>query len=180
MPQIKFAQDAIRDLERLREFLRPKNPLAAKRAGQMIIKAVQVLGRQPHIGRTVEDMPEKYREWVIEFGDSGYVARYRIDADGTDPSHPAPDVVTERGIGIGATEDEIRQKSAKPANVFRKEARMNNCLSNTSAAKMNTFFGHWRGRMVLKRAFSMVSILLRDACYVFPCLPVSVFTIYLR
>jgi len=26
-------------------------------------------------------MPEDYREWVIEFGDSGYVARYRIDAE---------------------------------------------------------------------------------------------------
>jgi plasmid stabilization system protein ParE len=26
-------------------------------------------------------MPDEYREWVIDFGDSGYVARYRIDAD---------------------------------------------------------------------------------------------------
>ncbi len=33
----------------------------------------------------------------------------RIDVDGTDPSRPPPDVVTERGIGIGATEDEVRQ-----------------------------------------------------------------------
>jgi len=45
------------------------------------MKSVQILKRQTHMGRPVEDMPEEYREWVIPFGDSGYVARYRIDAD---------------------------------------------------------------------------------------------------
>jgi plasmid stabilization system protein ParE len=44
---------------------------------------VQVLGLQPKIGRPIEDMPDEYREWVIDFCDSGYVARYRIDADRT-------------------------------------------------------------------------------------------------
>ncbi len=46
-----------------------------------ILKAVQVLGLQPHIGRPIEDLPDEFREWVIDFGDSGYVARYRIDGD---------------------------------------------------------------------------------------------------
>lgn len=81
MPQVIYAHSAIRDLQRLREFLRPKNPVAAKRAAETIIKAVQVLGRQPQIGRPVEDMPEDYREWPINFGDSGYVARYRFDGE---------------------------------------------------------------------------------------------------
>lgn len=81
MPQVKYAPGAIRDLQRLREFLRLKNPAAAKRAGEAILKAVQVLGQQPHIGRPIEEMPEEYREWLIDFGDSGYVAWYRIDAD---------------------------------------------------------------------------------------------------
>lgn len=79
MPQVKFAPAALRDLERLREFLRPKHPAAAKRAAVAIIKSVQVLGHQPHIGRPVEGMREEYREWLIEFGDSGYVARYHYD-----------------------------------------------------------------------------------------------------
>ena len=79
MPQVVFAPSAIRDLQRLREFLRPKNPLAAKRAGEAIFKAVQVLGLQAQMGRPVEDMPAEYREWMIDFGDSGYVARYRFD-----------------------------------------------------------------------------------------------------
>lgn len=81
MPQVNYAPGAIRDLHRLREFLRPKNPVAAQRAAETIMKAVQVLGLQAQIGRPVEDMPEDYREWPIEFGDSGYVARYRFDGE---------------------------------------------------------------------------------------------------
>jgi plasmid stabilization system protein ParE len=81
MPQVRYTPGAIRDLQGLRDFLRPKNPVAARRAAEAIMKAVQVLGLQPHIGRPVEDLPEEFREWMIDFGDSGYVARYRIDAD---------------------------------------------------------------------------------------------------
>jgi len=29
----------------------------------------------------VEDLPEPYREWIIEFGKDGYVVRYRVDGD---------------------------------------------------------------------------------------------------
>ncbi|RJG03575.1 type II toxin-antitoxin system RelE/ParE family toxin [Noviherbaspirillum sedimenti] len=81
MPQVKYAAGAIRDLQRLREFLRQKNPVAANRVGETIIKAVQVLGLQPQIGRPIEDMPDEFHEWLIDFGDSGYVARYRFDGD---------------------------------------------------------------------------------------------------
>lgn len=76
---VRYAPNAIRDLERLREFLRHVNPAAARRAGETIIQAMRVLGLQPQIGRPIEDMPDAFREWVIDFGDSGYVARYRID-----------------------------------------------------------------------------------------------------
>lgn len=81
MHKVRFSPQAIRDLERLREFLRPKSPVAAKRAGEVIVKAVQVLGLQPRLGRPIEDMPDEFREWIIDFGDSGYVARYRIDTE---------------------------------------------------------------------------------------------------
>ncbi len=79
MAEVRFAPTAIRDLERLREFLRPKSPIAARRAGEAIIKAVQVLGLQPQLGRPIEGMHEAFREWLIDFGDSGYVVRYRTD-----------------------------------------------------------------------------------------------------
>ncbi|MBY4611651.1 type II toxin-antitoxin system RelE/ParE family toxin [Rhizobium sp. 9T] len=81
MPQVIFSPAAIRDLERLREFLRPKNPSVARRAGETILNGVSLLGAHPHMGRLIEDLPEQYREWLIDFGDSGYVARYRVDGD---------------------------------------------------------------------------------------------------
>ncbi|MGH8460460.1 MAG: type II toxin-antitoxin system RelE/ParE family toxin [Stenotrophobium sp.] len=81
MSQVKFAPAALRDLERLRVFLHARNPAAAKRAAIKITKAVQVLGDYPQIGRPAEELGENYREWLIDFGDSGYVALYRIDTD---------------------------------------------------------------------------------------------------
>lgn len=77
MPQVTLAVTALRDLERLREFLRPKNPAAAKRAATAIIKAIQVLAAHPKIGRPAEEMSIEYRELIIDFGDSGYIALYR-------------------------------------------------------------------------------------------------------
>ena len=35
--------------------------------------------QQPGLGRPVEDMDDEFRDWIIDFGDSGYVARYRVD-----------------------------------------------------------------------------------------------------
>ena len=87
MPQVKFTPAALRDLEQLREFLRPKNPAAAKRAAAVVTKAVKVLGQHPQIGRPVEetdlDVPEglTYRELPIGFGDSGYVVLYRHNGE---------------------------------------------------------------------------------------------------
>jgi len=81
MPQVIFAPAAIRDLQRLRDFLRPKNPDAARRAGEAIRQGVKILGAQPRLGRMVDDLPEQFREWLVDFGDSGYVIRYHINGD---------------------------------------------------------------------------------------------------
>lgn len=82
MPQVRFAPAALQDLNRLREFLRPKSLSAAQRAAATIIKTIQLLDQHPQIGRLVEDMAPEFRELVIDFGDSGYVALYRISVDG--------------------------------------------------------------------------------------------------
>lgn len=81
MPQVKFALAALSDLERLREFLRPRNSAAAQQAAAAITKAVQLLGQHPQIGRPAEEMDIEYRELLIDFGDSGYVALYRYEGD---------------------------------------------------------------------------------------------------
>jgi plasmid stabilization system protein ParE len=81
MPQLIWSQPALLDVQRLYRFLAQKNIDAAKHAVKAVRHGVKVLGHQPGIGRPIEDMPDEFREWIIDFGDSGYVARYRIDAD---------------------------------------------------------------------------------------------------
>lgn len=44
-----------------------------------ILAGAKILVHQPHIGRPVEDMEPEFREWLIDFGNSGYVALYRFD-----------------------------------------------------------------------------------------------------
>ncbi len=77
MPRVIFSPAAFRDLERLREFLRPKSSEVAKRAAKAIIKAVQILSLQPGIGRPADELGPDYRELPIDFGGSGYLALYR-------------------------------------------------------------------------------------------------------
>lgn len=82
MPSVKWSPAALRDVQRLYRFLAPKSPDAAKRAVKAIRQGVQILKHQAGVGRHIDDMPEQFREWLIDFGDSGYVTRYRIDTDG--------------------------------------------------------------------------------------------------
>ncbi len=81
MPRVILSPGAFLDLQRLREFLRPKSPEAAQRAAKVIIKAIQVLGLQPGIGRPAEDLGPECRELPIDFGSSGYLALYRRRGD---------------------------------------------------------------------------------------------------
>jgi plasmid stabilization system protein ParE len=81
MPRVILSPGAFRDLQRLREFLRPKSQEAAQRSARVIIKAIQVLGLQPGIGRPAEDLGPNCRELPIDFGSSGYLALYRLKGD---------------------------------------------------------------------------------------------------
>ena len=82
MPSLKWSPQAISDVQRLQRFLLSKSPEAATRAVQAIRRGVAFLRLQPAMGRLVDDLPEEFREWVIDFGDSGYVVRYRLDTAG--------------------------------------------------------------------------------------------------
>lgn len=81
MSRLIWSQPALLDVQRLFRFLAPKNLDAAKRAVMAIRQGVKVLAQQPGVGRPIEDMPTEFREWMIDFSGSGYVARYRIDTD---------------------------------------------------------------------------------------------------
>ena len=81
MTPLIWTPPATRDVHRLYQFLAAKSPDAARRAIQAIRQGVQVLAKQPGIGRPAEEMPIEYREWIINFGDSGYVVLYRFEAN---------------------------------------------------------------------------------------------------
>jgi len=79
MSRLIWSPSALLDVQRLYRFLAPKNSEAAKRAVQAIRQGVKVLEQHPGLGRPVEDMDDEFRDWIIDFSDSGYVARYRVD-----------------------------------------------------------------------------------------------------
>ena len=79
MPHIIWSPSALQDVQRVYRFLAGKNIDAAKRATKAIREGVKILANQPEIGRPVEEMDPEYREWLIDFGDNGYIALYRYD-----------------------------------------------------------------------------------------------------
>ena len=81
MSSLIWSPPALLDVQRHYRFLAVKNTDAAKRAIKTVRQGVKILGHHPSIGRPLEDLPDEFREWLIDFGDSGYVMRYRIDAD---------------------------------------------------------------------------------------------------
>lgn len=81
MPGLIWSPQALRDVQRLYRFLAVHNLDAAKRAVKAIRQEIKILEQQPAIGRPMQDMEPEYREWLIDFGDSGYVALYRLAGD---------------------------------------------------------------------------------------------------
>ncbi|WP_114195243.1 type II toxin-antitoxin system RelE/ParE family toxin [Edaphovirga cremea] len=79
MSQVIVSRRARLDLQRLQDFLKKKNALAAKKAAEIMIRGIRQLESLPDIGRPVEHLPLEYQELVIEFGSSGYVMLYRHD-----------------------------------------------------------------------------------------------------
>ena len=63
------------DLIRLRSFIDPHNPEAARRAAETLQKGAKLLIAHPAIGKRVEGRQD--RELFIPFGQRGYVLRYR-------------------------------------------------------------------------------------------------------
>lgn len=72
--------EAVRDLERLREFIEPKHPPAARQAALSIVEAAKNLKTHPDRGRPVGVL-EDFRDVFIPFGSGAYVLRYRCVED---------------------------------------------------------------------------------------------------
>ncbi|MCF3945650.1 type II toxin-antitoxin system RelE/ParE family toxin [Acidiphilium sp. AL] len=81
MPRLIWTPPALADVQRLYRFLASRNAEAARRAVRAIRAGAKILAHQPQIGRPIEDMEPEFREWLIDFGDSGYVVLYRFDGE---------------------------------------------------------------------------------------------------
>ena len=73
MARLKYSNRANTDLIRLYRFLATKDVAAAQNAIKEIRDALAALIHAPKIGRPVE---EGFRECIIDFGSSGYLALY--------------------------------------------------------------------------------------------------------
>lgn len=78
MPRLIWTRAALNDVERLRNFLKSKDPDAARRAVARIHSGVRRLQDYPMIGRASVAGGSENREWPIAFGASGYVVLYRF------------------------------------------------------------------------------------------------------
>ena len=81
MSRLIWTPAVLLDLQRLYRFLAEKNVSTAKRGVRAIREGMKVIIKQPGIGRPVEDMEPEFREWLIDFGESGYVVLYRYDGE---------------------------------------------------------------------------------------------------
>ncbi len=79
MPHLIWSESALANVQRVYRFLAEKILAAATRAVKAIRDGVKILADYPHVGRVIEGMDETFRDWPVEFGDSGYVVRYRFD-----------------------------------------------------------------------------------------------------
>ena len=76
MARVVYTPAAVRELERLVDFLLNEDPAAALETSALITHAVAMLERHPLVGRVSTDT---LRELVISRGRSGYLALYDYD-----------------------------------------------------------------------------------------------------
>ncbi len=81
MSRLIWTPEALQDVHRCYRFLAPKNPLAAARAVSAIREGMLIIAEHPGAGRPVDGMDPEFREWPFAFGDSGYLALYRLDGE---------------------------------------------------------------------------------------------------
>ena len=74
---IFWSKSAVRDLQRVRDFLKNISPSAAKKAAKQINQYTQKLAMFPLAGKPV-DMLEDYYDLFIPFAAGGYNLRYRV------------------------------------------------------------------------------------------------------
>lgn len=78
MARIFYSDEALRDFDRIIEFLITVTPEHADEVVESIREAIDILATHPFIGRRRD---ARRRELVISHGKAGYIAMYRYDAE---------------------------------------------------------------------------------------------------
>jgi len=81
MPRVIYTPVAVSDLVRLARFLSIKDKMVAKRAISIIRSEIEKAAILPDRYRPVPDLMH-FREIIIDFGSSGYIARFRHEKGG--------------------------------------------------------------------------------------------------
>ena len=76
MAEVAISAAALEDLERSTDFWREQNSKWAAQTSHLILEALELLARHPHLGRP---LTPRIRELVISRGRTGYVASYSVD-----------------------------------------------------------------------------------------------------
>jgi plasmid stabilization system protein ParE len=76
MPSVRYSAQAISDLKRLHDFLATQDKALARRAVMLIREALEKIALMPERFRPVDGAMYQ-REAIIDFGRSGYIARFR-------------------------------------------------------------------------------------------------------
>lgn len=76
MTRLVFSPRALKDIERLAEFLMASDPRAGNATVTLLAGGLKILQHHPLIGRPAED---GYRELLISRGRTGYAALYKYD-----------------------------------------------------------------------------------------------------
>jgi len=73
LAKLIYSSRALADIEALTNFLSASDPAAAAETAALICEAVDLLGKHPLIGRSIE---HRLRELVISRGRTGYIALF--------------------------------------------------------------------------------------------------------
>jgi len=76
MIQLIYTQEAIADLQRLRDFIAENNPSSAQRIAQELLGRIGQLQQMPMMGRQVSSAPDP--EIIRDMVFSNYTVRYAI------------------------------------------------------------------------------------------------------
>ena len=80
---VRFTAQARSDIERLYGFLLEEDPLAAESALETIERGFRILEQFPFACRRAAHADPRFRELLISFGRSGYVALFEVEDSST-------------------------------------------------------------------------------------------------